>query len=171
MCVILLYNLCLQFSEIVDESGPDNEDESDDEEKEVEDDIITDEVLIEDRKDGDMEIKQLDLNELIEHDTSSSENENDDVETKEVSEIGKQTEINVEKKKKVKDSFFLGGAGDDASGDAAGDAADDAAEAAATGEDGEQLTAEEKALAGGENREEGELEGEMELVDGEEEKN
>ena len=66
-------------------------------------------------KDGEMEIKQLDLNELIENETSSDE-EDADEDKKSLLEKDLKIEKSQENTKVVKDSFFLGGdASDDAS--------------------------------------------------------
>ena len=85
-----------------------------------------DKVEVENRKDGEMEIKQLDLNELIENDTSSDEEEVDD-ENQVTSpiKVTKSAGQKIQEEAKVeKDSFFLGGS-DDASDDAVSDDADD----------------------------------------------
>merc|ERR1712008_442442 len=88
-----------------------------------------DKVEVESRKDGEMEIKQLDLNELIENDTSSDEEESDDenqieVEKNSPKKLAENGQKIQEKAKVEKDSFFLGGS-DDASDDAVSDDADD----------------------------------------------
>ena len=86
-----------------------------------------DKVEVENRKDGEMEIKQLDLNELIENDTSSDEEEVDDDENQVTSpiKVTKSAGQKIQEEAKVeKDSFFLGGS-DDASDDAVSDDADD----------------------------------------------
>ena len=89
-----------------------------------------DKVEVENRKDGEMEIKQLDLNELIENDTSSDEEESDDenqveaekTSPKKMTENGQKSQ---EKAKVKKDSFFLGAGSDDGSDDEVSDDADD----------------------------------------------
>ena len=85
-----------------------------------------DKVEVENRKDGEMEIKQLDLNELIENDTNSDEEEGED-ENKEKTPIGltKSGQKSQEKAKVKKDSFFLGAGSDDGSDDEVSDDADD----------------------------------------------
>ena len=90
-----------------------------------------DNVEVENRKDGEMEIKQLDLNELIENDTSSDDEEESDDENqvevektnpKKLTENGQKIQ---EKAKVKKDSFFLGAGSDDGSDDEVSDDADD----------------------------------------------
>ena len=86
-----------------------------------------DKVEVENRKDGEMEIKQLDLNELIENDTSSDEEEEGEDENKEKITISltKSGQKSQEKAKVKKDSFFLGAGSDDGSDDEVSDDADD----------------------------------------------
>ena len=89
-----------------------------------------DKVEVENRKDGEMEIKQLDLNELIENDTSSDDEESDDENQVEVEKTSpkKLTENGqkIQEKAKVKkDSFFLGAGSDDGSDDEVSDDAED----------------------------------------------
>ena len=89
-----------------------------------------DKVEVENRKDGEMEIKQLDLNELIENDTSSDEEESDEENQvefeknspKKLTENGQKIQ---EKAKVKKDSFFLGAGSDDGSDDEVSDDAED----------------------------------------------
>ena len=90
-----------------------------------------DKVEVENRKDGEMEIKQLDLNELIENDTSSDDEEESDDENqvevektspKKLTENGQKIQ---EKAKVKKDSFFLGAGSDDGSDDEVSDDAED----------------------------------------------
>ena len=93
----------------------------------VKNDMVEDkEDKVENRKDGEMEIKQLDLNELIENDTSSDEEEGED-ENKEKTPISltKSGQKSQEKAKVKKDSFFLGAGSDDGSDDEVSDDADD----------------------------------------------
>ena len=94
----------------------------------VKNDMVEDkEDKVENRKDGEMEIKQLDLNELIENDTSSDEEEEGEDENKEKNAISltKSGQKSQEKAKVKKDSFFLGAGSDDGSDDEVSDDADD----------------------------------------------
>ena len=85
-----------------------------------------DKVEVENRKDGEMEIKQLDLNELIENDTSSDEEEGEDEnQEKQPINLTKSSQKSQEKAKVKKDSFFLGAGSDDGSDDEVSDDADD----------------------------------------------
>ena len=95
----------------------------------VKNDMVEDkEDKVENRKDGEMEIKQLDLNELIENDTSSDEEEEegeDENKEKNAISLTKSGQKSQEKAKVKKDSFFLGAGSDDGSDDEVSDDADD----------------------------------------------
>ena len=106
-----------------------NEENNDEKPTETTDDTKAedkeDKVEVENRKDGEMEIKQLDLNELIENDTSSDDENQVEFEKNSPKKLTENGQKIQEKAKVKKDSFFLGAGSDDGSDDEVSDDAED----------------------------------------------